>query len=142
MAFSLNKATLIGNLGRDPETRFATTNNLAITTFSIATTNSYKGKDGNWVNDTTWHNLVAYNLSDYFKESLKKGSKVYVEGRIQNRDYLDKEGKKRYVSEIIVDKIIPLDARGGGDRGESDTETKSYDNNVPSTPNTEDDLPF
>jgi single-strand DNA-binding protein len=110
MAFSLNRAMLIGNLGRDAETRFTTNNNLSITTFSVATTNSYKGKDGNWIQDTTWHNIVAYNLSDYYKEVLKKGSKVYVEGRISKRDYTDKEGIKRYVSEVVVEKLIPLDS--------------------------------
>ena len=107
MAFSLNKVMLIGNLGRDAETRF-TTNNLSVTSFSLATTNSYKGKDGNWVNDTTWHNIVSFSLSDFFKDSLKKGKKFYVEGR-SKRDYTDKDGIKRYVTEVISEKIIPLD---------------------------------
>ena len=62
MAFSLNKIMLIGNLGKDAETRF-TTNNLSVTNFTLATTNSYKGKDGNWVNETTWHNITSFNLS-------------------------------------------------------------------------------
>ena len=66
MAFSLNRIELIGNLGRDAETRF-TTNNLSVTSFSIATTYSYKGKDGNFVNETTWHNCVGFNLSDFYK---------------------------------------------------------------------------
>jgi single-strand DNA-binding protein len=113
MAFSLNKAMLIGNLGRDAETRF-TTNNLSVTSFTLATTNSYKGKDGNWINDTTWHNIVSFNLSDYFKENLKKGRKVYVEGRISKRDYTDKEGIKRYTTEIVTDRIIPLEPSGAG----------------------------
>jgi len=111
MAFSLNKVMLIGNMGKDAETR-VTPSNLSVTSFSVATTNSYKGKDGNWVNDTTWHNIVSFNLSDYFKEVLKKGAKVYVEGRIQTRDYNDKDGNKRYITEIVTDKIIPLDGRG------------------------------
>ena len=72
MAFSLNKMMLIGNLGNDAENRF-TTNNLSVTTFSLATSRSYKGKDGNWVNETTWHNVVGYNLPDFYKEGLKKG---------------------------------------------------------------------
>ncbi|MGE5812773.1 MAG: single-stranded DNA-binding protein, partial [Ignavibacteria bacterium] len=70
MAFSLNKIMLIGNLGKDAETRFTTTN-VSVTTFTMATTSSYKGKDGNWINETTWHNIVGYNLSDFFKENLK-----------------------------------------------------------------------
>ncbi len=91
MAFSLNKIQLIGNLGRDAETRF-TTNNLSVTNFSIATTRSYKDKDGNWQNETTWHNVTGFNLSDYYKDNLKKGKKFYIEGRISKRDYNDKDG--------------------------------------------------
>lgn len=111
MAFSLNKIMLIGNLGRDAETRF-TTNNLSITSFSIATTNSYKGKDGNFVNETTWHNITAFSLSDYFKNQLKKGKKFYIEGRIQKRDYTDKDGNKRQSVDVIAEKLIPLDSSG------------------------------
>ncbi len=141
MAFSLNKIMLIGNLGQDAETRF-TTNNLAVTNFSVATQNSYKGKDGNWVNETTWHNVVAFSLSDYMKENLKKGKKVFVEGRLSKRDYTDKEGIKRYSTEVISEKIIPLDARGG--EGFSGGETYSEppaSNNADSKPE-DDDLPF
>ena len=75
MAFSLNKIMLIGNLGKDAETRF-TNNNLSVTTFSLTTSRSFKDKDGNWQNDTTWHNLVGYNLSDYYKDNLKKREEV------------------------------------------------------------------
>ncbi|MGE5805163.1 MAG: single-stranded DNA-binding protein [Ignavibacteria bacterium] len=108
MAFSLNKIMLIGNLGKDAETRFTTTN-VSVTTFTMATTSSYKGKDGNWINETTWHNIVCYNLSDFFKENLKKGKKFYVEGRLNKRDYTDKEGIKRYSTEVVADRIIPLE---------------------------------
>jgi single-strand DNA-binding protein len=117
LAFTLNKVMLIGNLGNDAETRF-TTNNLAVTSFSVATTNSYKGKDGNWVNETTWHNIISWNLPDFYKDALKKGKKFYVEGRIQKRDYTDKDGVKRYVTEIISEKLIPLEGRDAGS-GES-----------------------
>lgn len=112
MAFSLNKIMLIGNLGRDAETRF-TNSNVSVTSFSLATTFSYKGKDGNWQNETTWHNIVSFNLSDFFKENLKKGRKFYVEGRLTKRDYTDKEGIKRYSTDIVSDKLIPLDSNGG-----------------------------
>lgn len=145
MAFSLNKVMLIGNLGNDAETRF-TTNNLSVTSFSLATTNSYKGKDGNWVNETTWHNVVSFNLPDFYKDSLKKGKKFYVEGRIQKRDYTDKEGVKRYVTDIISEKLIPLEGReSNGDNYNSSSEkTGSYSNseaeNTGSAP--DDDLPF
>jgi single-strand DNA-binding protein len=135
MAFSLNKVMLIGNLGRDAETRF-TTNNLSVTNFTLATSNSYKGKDGNWVNETTWHNIVSFNLTDYMKENLKKGRKFYVEGRISKRDYTDKDGIKRYSSEVISERLIPLDSSGIS--GESEEETQSSDVNIEDN----DDLPF
>lgn len=139
MAFSLNKIMLIGNLGRDAETRF-TTNNISVTNFSMATTHGYKGKDGNWVNETTWHNIVSFNLSDYFKENLKKGKKFYVEGRLTKRDYTDKDGVKRYNTEVISEKLIPLESSG---------ESSSFDNNDSSNSSNEvdvqaddNDLPF
>ncbi len=135
MAFSLNKVMLIGNLGRDAETRF-TTNNLSVTNFTLATSNSYKGKDGNWVNETTWHNIVAFNLSDYMKENLKKGRKFYVEGRISKRDYTDKEGVKRYSTEVVSERLIPLDSSGVSQDVEE--QTQSTDVNIEDN----DDLPF
>lgn len=137
MAFSLNKIMLIGNLGQDAETRF-TTNNVSVTNFSLATSHSYKGKDGNWVNETTWHNCVSFNLSDYFKEQLKKGKKFYVEGRLTKRDYTDKEGIKRYSTDVFVEKLIPLEASSGSDSNYSQEESTSS----PSSVNEDDDLPF
>jgi single-strand DNA-binding protein len=139
MAFSLNKVMLIGNLGKDAETRF-TTNNLSVTTFTLATTNSFKGKDGNWVNETTWHNIKSWNLSDYFKENLKKGKKFYVEGRISKRDYTDKEGVKRYVTDIVSERLIPLESSGVSDESSSggQEQVASPDINVEDN----EDLPF
>lgn len=139
MAFSLNKVMLIGNLGNDAETRF-TTSNLAITSFSVATTNSYKGKDGNWVNETTWHNVVSFGLPDFYKEGLKKGKKFYVEGRISKRDYTDKEGIKRYVTEIISEKLIPLEGRDSGQ--DSYQDKSNYENNADVPASEDEDLPF
>ncbi|MBS3944171.1 MAG: single-stranded DNA-binding protein [Melioribacter sp.] len=138
MAFSLNKVMLIGNLGNDAEHRF-TTNNTSVSTFSIATSRGYKGKDGNWVNETTWHNVVAYSLPDFYKEALKKGKKFYVEGRISKRDYTDKDGIKRYISEVISEKLIPLEGRENV--GESSMEKTSYEPGVDTAADV-DDLPF
>lgn len=140
MAFSLNKIMLIGNLGNDAETRF-TNNNISVTTFSLATSFGYKGKDGNWVNETTWHNVVSFNLPDFYKEALKKGKKFYVEGRLSKRDYTDKEGVKRYITEVVSDKLIPLEGREGG--GESYSEkNSSYDTPVNNSSPEDEDLPF
>ncbi len=142
MAFSLNKIMLIGNLGRDVETRF-TTSNVSISNFSMATTNSYKGKDGNWVNETTWHNITVFNLSDFMKEQLKKGKKVYVEGRLTKREYTDKEGIKRYSTDVVSERIIPLES-SGSDNSEGES-TGSSDNGVVNDipqVDSNDDLPF
>ncbi|MCF8240286.1 MAG: single-stranded DNA-binding protein [Melioribacteraceae bacterium] len=144
MAFSLNKIMLIGNLGQDAENRF-TNNNVSVTSFSIATTYSYKGKDGNWVNETTWHNVVGFNLSDFLKDKLKKGAKFYVEGRLSKRSYEDKEGKKQYFTEVIADSysgLIPLDPASGGGNYESNN-SQSSESSAPAESKAEDDdLPF
>lgn len=138
MAFSLNKLMLIGNLGRDAETRF-TTNNVSVTNFSIATTNSYKDKDGNWQNETTWHNVTSFNLSDYFKDNLKKGKKFYVEGRITKREYTDKDGNKRTSTDVISEKLIPLESAVVDSSGTAET---AVDNVEAPKVETNDDLPF
>ncbi len=142
MSFSLNRIMLIGNLGRDAETRF-TTSNISVTSFSMATTRSYKDKDGNWQNETTWHNIVGFNLSDYYKENLKKGKKFYIEGRLSKRDYTDKEGIKRFTSEVIIERLIPLEASGGGDSSSYENHSAAGEVGEPDiqTANNE-DLPF
>ena len=141
MAFSLNRIQLIGNLGRDAETRF-TTNNLSVTSFSIATTYSYKGKDGNYVNETTWHNCVGFNLSDFYKENLKKGKKFYVEGRLTKRDYTDKEGNKRYSTDVVIEKLIPLESSGGGNSNYDNSSGGGSVNEPDVQVENNDDLPF
>ena len=136
MAFSLNKVMLIGNLGNDAEHRF-TTNNTAISTFSIATTESYKDKSGNWNNTTTWHNCKAWKLPDFYKEHLLKGVKIYVEGKISKSDYTDKEGIKRYSTDVIVEKIIFLDKKE-----QPNTDVTANTEIVNSSSEGDDDLPF
>ena len=115
MAKSLNKVMLIGNLGKDPELRY-TTSGVAVATFSLATNESWKDQDGNMQERTEWHNIVAWRkLAEICGEWLKKGKKVYIEGRIQTRSFDDKNtGAKRYVTEIIADNMIMLDNRGSG----------------------------
>ena len=135
MAFSLNKILLIGRLGKDAETRF-TTNNVSVTNFSLATDYRYKGKNGDWVNETTWHNVVSFNLSDYFKENLKKGKKFYVEGRLSKRDYTDKDGVKRYMTEVVSERLIPLEPSSESTASEDEATTE------PPAVNENDDLPF
>lgn len=139
MAFSLNKIMLIGNLGRDAETRF-TTNNVSVTNFSLATTRGYKDKDGNWQNETTWHNVTGFNLSDFYKENLKKGKKVFVEGRISKREYNDKDGNKRTSTDVIIEQLIPLEGGKNNTDVASDS-SESYSTEPPQVDNN-DDLPF
>jgi len=107
---SVNKVILIGNLGRDAETKF-TSSGVAKTTFSIAT--SWRSKDpqtGEWRDETDWHNVVLWrqeNLANY----LTKGKQVYVEGRLQTRSYEDKDGKKVYVTEVVAQDVLLLGGR-------------------------------
>ncbi|GGP26765.1 single-stranded DNA-binding protein [Silvimonas amylolytica] len=121
---SLNKVLLIGNLGRDPETRYLPSGG-AVCNFSIATTERFKDKQGQQQEKTEWHNITMYNrLAEIAGQYLKKGSSVYIEGRIQTRKWQDKQtGADRYTTEIIADQMQMLSGRGGsgmgGDQGGS-----------------------
>jgi len=108
MPKGLNRAELIGHLGADPELKF-TPSGIAVTTFSMATSESWTTEAGEKKEATVWHNIVVWKkLAEVCKEYLHKGSKVYVSGKIQNRSY-DKDGIKKYISEIVVDQLIMLD---------------------------------
>ena len=110
---SVNKVLLIGNLGRDAETKF-TPSGAAVTRFSVATTRSWKDQQSNeWKEETNWTNVVLWrqeNLANY----LTKGKQIYVEGRLQTRSYDDKDGKKVYTTEVVADEVILLGGRGEG----------------------------
>ena len=109
---SVNKVTLIGNLGKDPELRY-TSSGVAVATFSVATNESWKDADGNIQERTQWHNIVAWKkLAEICGEYLKKGGKLYLEGRLQYRNYDDKNGVKRFVTEIVMDEMVMLDSKG------------------------------
>jgi single-strand DNA-binding protein len=113
----INKAILIGNLGKDPELRY-TANQVAVATFSIATTDRRKDASGTWVDQTEWHNIVTFgNTATNCQKYLKKGSKVFIEGKIQTRKWQDKEGKDRYTTEILANTVQFLTPKsaGGGD---------------------------
>ena len=114
---SVNKVILVGNLGKDPETRYMT-NGEAMTTVSLATADSWKDKSGEKQEKTEWHNLVFFRrLAEIAGEYLKKGSQVYVEGRLQTRKWQTKEGQDRYTTEIVVDQMQMLGSKS--DRGSS-----------------------
>jgi single-strand DNA-binding protein len=115
---SLNKASLIGNVGQDPEIR-TTNNGSRVATFSLATSRSWNGPSGDKQEKTEWHRCVVWNaqrgtgLVDVVEKYVKKGEKLYVEGRIEYRQYQDKEGQTRYVTEINVRDLMLLGSRGG-----------------------------
>ncbi len=109
---SVNKAILIGNLGKDPELRY-TPSGRAVASFSIATSEKWKGQDGENQEKTEWHNIVLWGrTAELAKEYLSKGSPVYIEGRIQTRSYEDKNGVKKYITEIVGQRMQFLGRRG------------------------------
>jgi single-strand DNA-binding protein len=112
MAASVNKVILIGNLGSDPELRY-TPSGVAVATFSVATNERWPDKDGNIQEHTEWHRVVAWRkLAETAGEYLKKGSQVYIEGKIRTRTWEDQNGVKRYQTEIIVQNMQMLGRRG------------------------------
>ncbi|MBA2350845.1 MAG: single-stranded DNA-binding protein [Burkholderiales bacterium] len=114
---SVNKVILVGNLGRDPETRY-TADNAAIANISVATTDTWKDKSGEKQERTEWHRVVFFGkLAEIAGEYLKKGSQVYVEGSLRTRKWQDKEGQEKYTTEIVADRMQMLGSRSGaGDR--------------------------
>jgi single-strand DNA-binding protein len=145
---SLNKAQLIGRLGQDPDVRY-TQSNTAVATLSIATSERYKDKNGEQVENTEWHRVVAWGrLAEICQQYLTKGSLVYVEGPIQTRSWEDKEGQKRYTTEIKALQMTMLDSKGGSNDGGNQS---AGNQNQPMSSNVElgkdfdnmdDDLPF
>jgi len=108
---SLNKVMIIGNLGRDPEMRY-TPSGQAVTQFTVAVNRNYRGQDGNWQEETEWFRVVAWaQLGERAAENLRKGMKVYVEGRLQTRQWEDQQGQKRYTTELIANQVTNLDRR-------------------------------
>jgi single-strand DNA-binding protein len=111
---SVNKVILIGNLGRDPEVRYLPDGG-AIANISVATTDVWKDKSGDKQERTEWHRVAFFGrLAEIAGEYLKKGSQVYIEGRLQTRKWQDKEGKERYTTEIVANEMKMLGSRGGG----------------------------
>ena len=109
---SLNKVILVGNLGKDPELRHPASGT-AVCNFSLATTDRFKNKQGEQQDKTEWHNIVAWTgLAEICGKYLTKGRQVYIEGRIQNRSYDDRDGNKRYISEIVASEMQMLSRSG------------------------------
>ena len=158
----VNKVILVGNLGKDPELKF-TPQGSAVAKFPLATTRSFKGKDGQWQDQTDWHNVVVWEgLAKIEGDYFKIGSKVYIEGRLQTRSWDDKtSGQKKYMTEVVGTDLIMMGGRGegggggeytGSSRGSSASSSggNNFDQSAPepepapvgSSPITDEDIPF
>jgi len=142
---SLNKVMLIGNLGKDPEVRY-TTSGTAVASFSIATTERFKNKSGEFEEKTEWHNITLWSrLAEIAGEYLSKGKTVYIEGRLQTRKWQDRDGRDRYTTEIVGEKMQMLSAKGdGGGRSKAPADQGYGDAPAYEEPsfNPDDDIPF
>jgi single-strand DNA-binding protein len=154
MAKSVNKVILLGNVGKDPEIR-STASGTVVATFSIATTDRQKDQQGNWQDKTEWHNLVAFQrTAEIIRDYVKKGHKLYIEGKLTTRSWDDKDsGQKKYKTEIIVNDLSLLSGReegsGGGSNQRATSNTASFDQRpagndeyAHNTEITDDDIPF
>src|ERR1700730_18876872 len=136
MAKHVNKVILLGNVGKDPEVKFLPSGQ-AVANFSIATTDRYKDKAGEWQDRTEWHNVVAYaRTAEIVRDYVKKGNKLYVEGRLTTRSWDEKDsGKKVYRTEIVVSDLSLLSGKGEGEGsssgGYSRGNTASFDQRSP-----------
>ncbi len=149
---AVNKVILLGNLGKDPIVK-KFDNGRAVATFSLATSEKYKDKTGNQVTKTEWHNIVAWSpLAEIAERFLKKGQQVYLEGKIETREYTDKDGIARRTSEIVAREmnLVGGPSQGSGSNGYDSGPTEQYSspatktNDVPAdlAPSGDDDLPF
>ncbi len=131
---SLNKVMLIGNMGKDPDVR-TIPSGVKVASFSIATSENYTNRDGQKVDKTEWHNIVLWRgLAEIAEKYLRKGSQVYIEGRLQTRSWDDQNGNKRYTTEIIGDSMVMLGKPGGGNREggfNPDSESESFNQSAP-----------
>ena len=139
----VNRVILIGNLGKDPETR-TLENGVKVSSLRLATTERFTSRSGEKTEHTEWHNVVAWRgLAEVAERYLRKGNSVYVEGKIRNREWDDRDGNKRYTFEIIADNMIML----GGRRDQADEPSSAPDNepltqDVDMIQDPQDDLPF
>jgi single-strand DNA-binding protein len=117
MGRGLNKVLLIGNLGRDPEMKYTPQGN-PMTTFSMAVSRNRRTPEGDWKEETEWFRIVAWQkLAETCNEYLRKGSKVYIEGRLQTREYTGQDGQPRQIVEVVANEMVLLDSRQGGPGG-------------------------
>lgn len=152
---SFCQVTLLGNLGKDPEIKY-TPQGTPVGKFSVATTSSYKGKDGNWQDKTEWHNVVVWQrLAEIAGEYLHKGDKIFIIGRLETNSWDDKQsGKRMYMTQIVAERMEMVGKRGDGggqsrqpNNGFDDQQSRADDHQQSSStivggPITDDDIPF
>ena len=135
----VNKVILVGNLGKNPEVKYLDSG-VAVANFTLATTENYKNKEGERVSQTEWHNIVLWRgLAEVAEKWLKKGSSVYIEGKIKTRKWEDKDGNTRYNTEILADNMTML---GGKSNADATSPVSSESTTSKSSEDTADDLPF
>src|SRR5271154_3272419 len=154
MAKGTNKAFLLGHVGKDPEIR-STASGMTVASFSLATADRQKDSHGNWEDKAEWHNLVAFQrTAEIVRDYVKKGTQLFIEGKIQTRSWDDKtSGEKKYKTEILVNELTLLGGKPGGEGaaagGYSKSNSTSYDQRTPASQSdyadvgiTDDDIPF
>lgn len=143
----INKVILVGNVGKDPEVRYLESG-VAVAQFPLATSETYKDKSGNKTTKTEWHNIVLWRgLAEVAEKYVKKGNPLYIEGKIRSRSYDDKEGNKRYITEIVGDVMQMLGSKSSNDNAPAppppaDEGKSSNTSDSSSEPLETDDLPF
>ncbi len=142
MSRTLNKVMLIGNAGKDPEVNF-TPSGVKVTQFRLATSETWKDKDGAVQEHTDWHTIIAWRgLADIVEKLVKRGSRVYVEGKIQSRTFEDREGNKRYITEIVADNLLLLDAKRPDHASDNGEHEVTASTSISSEHGRSDEIPF
>lgn len=137
----INKVILIGNVGKDPEVRHLDSG-VAVASFPLATSETYKNKENQKVTNTEWHNIVVWRgLADVAEKYVKKGNPLYIEGKIRTRSWDDKDGVKRYTTEIVADNMQMLGTKQSNEEAASAPENISTED-IENIPAEDDDLPF
>ena len=138
----INKVMLIGNVGKDPEIRYLD-NGVAVANFRLATTEVYKNRDGERIQTTEWHNIVLWRgLAEVAEKYVKKGNPLYIEGKIRTRSWDDKDGNKRYTTEIVADNMQMLGSKQSSEEEASSAPENAEATDIENIPAEGDDLPF
>jgi single-strand DNA-binding protein len=143
---SVNRIILVGNVGKEPEIRYLDSG-VALCKFPLATNEKYKNKNGENVKNTEWHNIILWRkLAEIAEKYVKKGDLLYLEGKIRTRSYDDKEGNKRYITEVIVDNMQMLGKKQSGEGADTESYQEQMEESAPQfdqeADNETDDLPF